>query len=306
MLIGHKRPARPPLVVCGVVPLPMSSADTAPFGMGLPPAQWANRTRNAALAVLHRRILAKANSIGEEIYRPVRGAELPYSLIDWCSQVDAFVQFSVPAFEYPRSDAPEALHFAGACAPKAPTPTWTVAGPSYTSPRAPSPMSITGKPSRRRCKLWPTKTCWWWSRPAAAHSTRCPHCREMPARHRSSRTTSCCPAPASMSPTVATGECSTRCVAACRSWRPEANRTSPGWGRGWPGRPPAAHRAPSVKALRRDILAVLRQRQYREASRRIAADMAAAPGVTCLADVVDNLIGTRNVAGPAHPLRQCE
>jgi UDP:flavonoid glycosyltransferase YjiC (YdhE family) len=47
---------------------------------------------------------------------------------------------------------------------------------------------------------------------------------------------------------------------------------------------------PSVKALRRDILAVLHQPQYREASRRIAADIAAAPGFGRLAHVVDELI----------------
>ncbi len=49
---------------------------------------------------------------------------------------------------------------------------------------------------------------------------------------------------------------------------------------------------PSPRALRRDILAVLEQPRYREASRRIAAEMAAAPGFAGLADVVDKLAGT--------------
>ena len=46
---------------------------------------------------------------------------------------------------------------------------------------------------------------------------------------------------------------------------------------------------PSPRALRRAILAVLKEPRYREASRLIAADMAAAPGFTGLAAVVDHL-----------------
>ena len=51
---------------------------------------------------------------------------------------------------------------------------------------------------------------------------------------------------------------------------------------------------PSARALRRAILAVLHQPRFRQASQRIAADMAAAPGFAGLADVVDQL-----VTGPA-------
>ena len=50
---------------------------------------------------------------------------------------------------------------------------------------------------------------------------------------------------------------------------------------------------PTPSALRRDILAVLNQPRYQQASRRVAAEMAAAPGFTGLADIVDRL-----VAGP--------
>jgi UDP:flavonoid glycosyltransferase YjiC (YdhE family) len=46
---------------------------------------------------------------------------------------------------------------------------------------------------------------------------------------------------------------------------------------------------PMPRALRRDILAVLNEQRYRDASRRIAADMAASPGFACLAAVVDKL-----------------
>jgi UDP:flavonoid glycosyltransferase YjiC (YdhE family) len=44
--------------------------------------------------------------------------------------------------------------------------------------------------------------------------------------------------------------------------------------------------------LRRNILAILENPQYREASRCLAVDMADAPGFAGLADVVDNLISS--------------
>src|SRR3984957_12270821 len=47
---------------------------------------------------------------------------------------------------------------------------------------------------------------------------------------------------------------------------------------------------PKPSALRRDILAVLNQPRYRQSSRLIAADLAAAPGFSCLAGVVDRLV----------------
>ena len=47
---------------------------------------------------------------------------------------------------------------------------------------------------------------------------------------------------------------------------------------------------PTPRALRRDILAVLNQPRYRQSSRLIAADLAAAPGFSCLAGVVDRLV----------------
>ena len=36
-VLGHPRGVRPPLV-CGVLPLSLASRDTAPYGLGLPPA----------------------------------------------------------------------------------------------------------------------------------------------------------------------------------------------------------------------------------------------------------------------------
>ena len=50
-----------------------------------------------------------------------------FPLLDWSGHADAVVQFTVPAFEYPRSDAPATLHFAGpisATGSHAPQPNW--------------------------------------------------------------------------------------------------------------------------------------------------------------------------------------
>lgn len=61
---------------------------------------------------------------------------------------------------------------------------------------------------------------------------------------------------------------------------------------------------PTPRALRRDILAVLNQPRYRQASQRVATDMAAAPGFAGVADVVDGLImSTARVDPPWWPAR---
>jgi MGT family glycosyltransferase len=128
ILTGHPRTHRPPVVVCSIIPLPLPSRDTAPFGTGLPPARWFNRPRNAALTAVNRRVLASANRAADESYRAVHGRHLPCSIMDWLTGADAVVQFSVPAFEYPRSDTPVDVHFVGPLSAgggsNAPLPDW--------------------------------------------------------------------------------------------------------------------------------------------------------------------------------------
>ena len=126
-LLGHQRPTRPPVVMCAVVPLPIESRDTAPFGTGLPPARFLNRPRNAALAAVNRRIMRRAYQTLDSLHREAHGNAMPGTLVDWGRRADAIVQFSVPSFEYPRSDAPATLHFAGplsATGSQAPLPEW--------------------------------------------------------------------------------------------------------------------------------------------------------------------------------------
>ena len=54
-LLGHPLGERPPIVVCGVVPLMIASRDTAPYGMGLTPLRGPlGRLRNALLSAARR------------------------------------------------------------------------------------------------------------------------------------------------------------------------------------------------------------------------------------------------------------
>ena len=126
-LLAHRRQIRPAVVMCGVIPLGIPSADTAPFGMGLPPARLFNRPRNAVLTALNRRIWARADDTLDRLHRAVHGQALPGQILDWYTWADAIVQFTVPSFEYPRSDAPASLYFVGplgATGSQAPLPDW--------------------------------------------------------------------------------------------------------------------------------------------------------------------------------------
>ena len=128
-LLGHPVGNRPPIVVCGVLPLMIASRDTAPYGMGLTPLGGPlGRLRNALLsAVAARTVLPAAERMAGEINRELHGRPLPFPVLDWPRHAEAIVQFTVPEFEYPRSDAPTTLHFVGpisATGSQAPLPGW--------------------------------------------------------------------------------------------------------------------------------------------------------------------------------------
>ncbi|MGE2832452.1 glycosyltransferase [Mycobacterium sp. SMC-4] len=126
-LLSRPRPARPAIVYCGVLPLSMSSPDVAPFGLGLPPARYGNRARNVILERLTRGLLSGITDLSNEIHRRMHGTDLPFPMMDWARHADAVVQFTVPAFEYPRSGMPPHVHFAGplsASGSHAPLPPW--------------------------------------------------------------------------------------------------------------------------------------------------------------------------------------
>jgi UDP:flavonoid glycosyltransferase YjiC (YdhE family) len=114
-LLGGRRGARPPLVVTSVIPLPITSRDTAPYGMGLLPLRGpVGRVRNRLLSTLATRtIFPRAQRAAEQINRDLHGVPPAFPVMDWARHAEAIVQFTVPEFEYPRSDAPPTLRFAG-------------------------------------------------------------------------------------------------------------------------------------------------------------------------------------------------
>jgi len=128
-LLGHPAAARPAVIVCGVVPLPLPSRDTAPFGMGLPPMRGPlGRLRNRLLGGLAARtVFPGVDRVADGINRELHGAPLPFPTMGWQRSAEAIVQLTVPEFEYPRSDAPPTLHFVGPVPPRAaatPLPPW--------------------------------------------------------------------------------------------------------------------------------------------------------------------------------------
>ena len=128
-LLGRPLGERPPVVVCGVLPLPLASRDTAPYGMGMTPLRGPlGHLRNALLSQLAARtVFPAAERLAQEINQELHGSPLPFPITDWLRHAEAIVQFTVPEFEYPRSDAPSSLHFAGplsATGSQAPLPSW--------------------------------------------------------------------------------------------------------------------------------------------------------------------------------------
>ena len=129
VLTSESRPERPPVIVAGVLPLTLSSAAVAPFGLGLPPLHnpLLNRARNATLRVLvERAIFGPVQREADAMFREVHARPLDTFILDWVRTADAIAQLSVPAFEYPRPDATLPVHFVGPLTSPAdlPTPTW--------------------------------------------------------------------------------------------------------------------------------------------------------------------------------------
>jgi MGT family glycosyltransferase len=114
MLLGA-RPKRPPVVLCGTSILHWPREDGAPPYLGLPPATTPKqRAEYVALArdfyeVVDRPVGLRLNKVLKEL-----GAR-PTSIALFHSSVglaDAYLQLSVPGFEYPR-DIPASVHFVG-------------------------------------------------------------------------------------------------------------------------------------------------------------------------------------------------
>jgi UDP:flavonoid glycosyltransferase YjiC (YdhE family) len=127
-LAMRPRQDRPALVALGVVPLMMESRELAPGGMGLPPMDGLpGRIRNAALRLLTQRVvLGKTQRTFERMVLELTGREPGVFFLGWLPIADAIVQFTVPSFEYPHPDATVPVHFAGPVSRGAsvPRPEW--------------------------------------------------------------------------------------------------------------------------------------------------------------------------------------
>ena len=111
----------PPSAQISLLPLPLPSRDTAPFGLGLLPGNnLITKARNRLLNFLTYRILLRditryANNVRRELgLKPLKG----HFFSGMYKIPSLIMHISTPAFEYPRSDQPENVHFIGPILPE--------------------------------------------------------------------------------------------------------------------------------------------------------------------------------------------
>jgi MGT family glycosyltransferase len=108
----------------------MSSRDTAPFGLALPPSSTPlGRVRNRFLNWLVDRVIFRAaNKHNEKMRHELGLPPLSTGLFDFSVKADLYLQASTPSFDYPRTDLPRNVHYIGATIPQAPAdwqqPAW--------------------------------------------------------------------------------------------------------------------------------------------------------------------------------------
>ena len=120
-LLGD-RAARPPVLLYSTTPMMLSSRDTAPSGLGLPPStSTLGRLRNRTLNLLSQKVLLRQsqNAANYELDR-LNSRALPTFLLDFGVLADRFIVPTVPEFDYPRTDLPTNVRYVGAVHP-APT-----------------------------------------------------------------------------------------------------------------------------------------------------------------------------------------
>jgi len=116
--------------VYGITALGMSSRDTAPFGLALPPSSTKfGRLRNRFLNwVVDRVSFREANNHNERMRHDLGLPPLDSGLFDFSVKADLYLQASTPSFDYPRTDLPKNVHYIGATIPQPPSdwqpPSW--------------------------------------------------------------------------------------------------------------------------------------------------------------------------------------
>ncbi len=105
----------------GIVPLGLTSRDTAPFGPGLPPnATLIGRIRNRLLNLMtHKFIFGNVQSYANNLRAKLDLPPLQDFFFDAAANMfDIYLQGTTPVFEYPRSDLPSGIHFIGPLLPE--------------------------------------------------------------------------------------------------------------------------------------------------------------------------------------------
>jgi len=130
LLLGD-RTDLPPVLYYTPTPLMLSSRDTAPTGLGLPPADGpAGRMLHRGLTLLSQRVLVRnAQRTADEMLISMGAQRLPVPLLDVGALADRLIVPTVPSFEYPRSDLPAGVRFVGLVRPRpsdcfVPPPWW--------------------------------------------------------------------------------------------------------------------------------------------------------------------------------------
>jgi MGT family glycosyltransferase len=117
-LLGD-RAARPPVLAYSTTPLMVTSRDTAPSGMGLPPSSTAlGRLRNGALNLLSQKVLLRqSQNTANYLLNHMNSRQLPLFILDSGLLADRYISPTVPEFDYPRSDLPAHVRYVGAVHP---------------------------------------------------------------------------------------------------------------------------------------------------------------------------------------------
>jgi UDP:flavonoid glycosyltransferase YjiC (YdhE family) len=117
----HER-GGPPWAGFGITALSVISNDTAPFGLGMPPdASMLGRVRNRCLNwVFHQGLFRDVTVYINQVRASVGLPPYQKSFFDAVVSPFLYLQGTVPAFEYPRTNMPPQVHFIGPYLPEPP------------------------------------------------------------------------------------------------------------------------------------------------------------------------------------------
>jgi UDP:flavonoid glycosyltransferase YjiC (YdhE family) len=113
--LAFSREPRPPLVACGILPLGLSSIDTAPWGLGiLPRSDAVGHLRNRFLNWWARTVALRVpQQRAADLIDSLTGSELDVFFMDWGVRADRYALFRGPGCLYPPRDMPSKVRFVG-------------------------------------------------------------------------------------------------------------------------------------------------------------------------------------------------